>query len=175
MPGVLWGARLGLLTVFVLHVGTAIKLSRANSDARPAKYAVDRIKQASSASLYMAETGIVVFIFVMVHLAHFTIGVLQPESFSLHDALGRHDAYNMVVRSFQNPAYAFGYVIAMVMVAIHLSHGIWSFFQTLGFYQSRLTPVLQTGAKYTAYLIALGFISIPVAVQLGLIKFAGGV
>jgi len=166
----LWPARIGLLLIFILHIYTAFKLKLANTSARPNQYKKESIVCASPASLYMLHTGMLIFLFVLVHLAHFTFGMLQPEYFGLHDVKGRHDVYSMAIHGFQCLPYAVFYIICMLALGVHLSHGIASFFQTLGFNHPRYSLRIQCVAKLTAVLIALGYIAIPLSVLFGVLR-----
>ncbi len=169
MPAVLWPARAGLLAIFAVHVLMAFQLRSLNSKAKPQKYESPATVQASAASLYMLETGLVVLFFVVMHLLHFTLGTLQPENFHLLDAKGRHDIYSIVILGFQNRAYALAYVLCMIGLGVHLSHAIASMFQTLGWYSTYATPIVRKASRLVAGALVLAYISIPVAVQLGVI------
>ncbi|HLU40230.1 MAG TPA: succinate dehydrogenase cytochrome b subunit [Planctomycetota bacterium] len=165
----LWGLRLGLLVVFVLHVATAVRLVRQNRAARPERYAQHSIVQASLASQTMIHTGIVTAAFVVYHLLHFTVGAIQRENFLLHDAAGRHDVYTMVVLGFRNPLIALSYVVAVGALGLHLSHGLHSMFQSVGWRHPRYTPALVVAAPVVAALLTAGFLAVPIAVLLGLV------
>ncbi len=166
---VLWIARIGLLAVFVLHFVTAFRLWRLNSGARPEEYRAQSTVQATSASLYMMQSGMVILIFVLLHLMHFTFGLLQPQYFTSHDHLGRHDVYAMLIRGFQSPGYTIGYCIAMLALGFHLSHACSSMFQTMGLHHPAWTPKIRAAGFALGWLIALAYISIPVSVAFGVI------
>jgi succinate dehydrogenase / fumarate reductase, cytochrome b subunit len=170
IPGPLWVARIGLLIVFLLHIITAFILRSQNRTARPVKYRRMGTRIASPASLYMLETGVVILIFVLIHLLHFTLGVLQPELYHVIDEEGRHDVYRMLVSGFQNGPYAVIYIVAMIALGYHLSHAFWSMFQTIGANAPGLDPVLRNAAKGLAIAVTLGYISIPLAVIAGILK-----
>ena len=169
LGGMLWVVRVALLSIFLLHILTALQLRSLNSAARPVGYAQQATLKASPSSLYMLETGIVILIFLIVHLLHFTVHALHPEFASLHDAKGRHDAYTMLILGFRSAPYAWGYIFCMVMLGSHLSHGISSAFQTLGFYHSYFQPRIKTLGVLIGWGIALGYIVLPLSVQLGLL------
>lgn len=175
MPMLLWTARGGLLVVFLVHVFVAFQLRAGNRDARREPYAFEATVQATVASRYMLETGLVVFFFVLIHLMHYTLGLLQPEYFHILDSKGRHDVYSMVVHGFLNPAFAGAYIFAMLMLGMHLSHAISSLLQTLGWYSTYSTPVAQKAGRVIAWLLVVAYISIPVAVQLGFLRLSGTV
>jgi succinate dehydrogenase / fumarate reductase cytochrome b subunit len=173
LPELLWPARIGLLVIFVIHISVAFQLRSINRAARPVGYRAKNTIQAPASSLYMVETGIVILLFVILHLLHFTLGVLQPEYFHLLDSKGRHDVYSMLVHGFQNKAYAAGYIACMIMLGIHLSHAVSSFVQTLGF-PVAMDSWLRKYGRIIAYAIALGYISIPLGVQLGILRLTAG-
>lgn len=174
MPLVLWGARVGLLTVFLLHIAVAISLKKRNMSARPEGYVYEDTVQASLASRTMIVTGTLILLYVAYHLAHFTLGVTHPEFFHRTDNKGRHDVYAMVVLSFQNIGLCSVYILAMGVLAFHLSHGIASFFQTMGWSTNRLRGTFEMISRFVALAIFAGYIAIPVAVQLGLIAVSRG-
>ncbi len=168
-PVVLWGARLGLLAMFGLHVATGLRLWRQNRAARPERYVRESTIEASLASRSMVLTGLVVLAFVVFHLLHFTLGAIQREHAVLSDRQGRHDVYSMVVLGFQNPVVSLAYVVALLLLALHLSHGLHSFAQSLGFRHRRYTAFLETAAPLAAALLTIGFLAVPVGVLLGFV------
>lgn len=169
-PAVLWFARIALLVVFVLHIVNAIVLAMQNRAARGKQYEQKYFRAASSASRTMAITGLVVLAYVIWHLSHFTLGVTHPEHFAMHDQTGRHNVYAMVLEGFRIPLVAWGYVAAMLVVAFHLSHGIQSMFQTVGLRNQKYFPAIKRFSLIFSLLLCLGFSSIPLAVQLGLVR-----
>lgn len=169
MGAILWVVRAGLLAVFGIHVLMAFQLRSVNRGARPVGYQRQATLQASAASLYMLETGLVILLFVIMHLLHFTFKTFHPEFSHMHDAAGRHDAYRMVIMGFQDPVYAWSYIACMVLVGMHLSHGISSAFHSLGFYNSVVQPRLKQAGVIIGWGIAAGYISIPLSIQLGLV------
>lgn len=135
MGGLLWVARLGLLALLLAHVAAAVKVTRSNRAARPAPYATpQRSAVTSYAARTMFLTGLAVLAFVIFHLAHYTFGIVQPDSFSRDnlDLLGRPDAYGMMIAGFSNPLVAALYVVAHVPLCLHIGHGASSLFHTLG-------------------------------------------
>lgn len=168
----LWGVRLLLLAVFLLHVHAAVRLARLNRQARPQRYAHRRYRQAKVASRTMIASGLVILIFVVYHLGHLTLGVVGPEH--AQDAAGRADVFANIVNGFSNPWVAWGYVIALLLLGLHLAHAIQSLFQTLGLTHENYRGVLHLLSSALALIITLGFVSIPVAVQLGLLALPAG-
>ena len=169
-PILLWMARIGLFVLVTIHIVTAIRLTRSNHDARPVPYAVQHTVQANWGSLHMFDTGVLILLFTLFHLAHYSLGLLQPELSRLTDGSGDPDVYSMVVLGFRNIWYVFFYILGMFAFAVHLGHGIYSFFQTLGLTHPVLMPLIKRSAALIAWAIALGYISIPVAVIAGVLS-----
>ncbi len=170
IPGPLWAARLGLLFVFILHLATALSLQKTNRSARKERYKKPATVQATPSSLYMMETGIVILLFVLFHLAHFTFGFIQPEYFHLMDAKGRHDVYSILVHGFQNAAFSGAYLFCLLVLAVHLHHAFQSVVQTLGLNHPVYTPALRKIGAAFAIFVFLGYGSIPLAVLGGVLK-----
>ncbi len=165
-PGLLWMARLGLLAVFVLHIGTGLSLARTNRAARPVAYARKRPVQSTFASRTMVQSGLLLLLFVLFHLAHFTLGWVQP---AIAQAHADHDWHRMMVLGFQNPWLSLLYLAAMVVLGLHLHHGIASLFQSVGFEHRRLTPWIHRLGPLVGIAIAVGFGILPIAVLLGVV------
>ncbi len=170
-PKFLWGMRIALILAFVLHIGTSIRLSIKNRAARPISYGQNKPVRASVASRTMLLSGLVVLSFVLFHLAHLTLGWINPEQANLIDAQGRHDVYNMTVLGFQNIYIASFYIIAQIFLSMHISHGFSSSAQTLGLaVDSKWAIFLRRFGVCFALLIAALYISIPASVWLGIIE-----
>jgi succinate dehydrogenase / fumarate reductase cytochrome b subunit len=161
----LWATRIVLLLSVVLHIWSSFQLWLGHREARPVKY----IKKANIASTYASRTmywsGPIILAFVIYHLLNFTFGSIHPGGEFVAGSV-----YNNVVSSFQVWPVSIFYIIAMVLLCLHLYHGLWSMFQTLGFSHPVYTPVIQGVAKVIAVLIAIGYISMPIAVLAGFIK-----
>ena len=168
-PELLWTARLGLLAASGVHIACGIRLSRLSQAARPRTYTQRRYRRATWTSRTMAWTGLVVLSFIIYHLAHFTLGLTDPTHYGLLDPKGRHDAYSMFVYGFMNPYVSASYVVAMVLLGLHLEHGVSSLFQTLGLNHPRFNPLLNRVGPAFAVLVVIGNCSMPLAVQLGYI------
>jgi succinate dehydrogenase / fumarate reductase cytochrome b subunit len=167
---VLWAARLFLISMLVLHVWLAARLAWENRRARPVRYACEDTVQASFASRTMMMSGLLVFVFVVYHLLHFTFRVTHPVFAHLVDAHGRHDVYAMMVLSFQERSLSSFYVLATGLLALHMSHAGWSMFQTSGAIPARGFKLVQHMAGALALAVFLGYSSIPLAVVWGVIK-----
>lgn len=165
----LWVVRFGLLTIFCLHVFAALKLTIKNRQARPVAYASSNTEVASFASRTMPMTGMIVLAFLLYHLAHFTLHWIGAESAGHLTGDGDIDAYRMLVEGFQNPVNSGLYIVAMLLLGAHLSHGFSSLFQSLGLNHSSYTPKLKCLGMAVGWGLAIMFISIPVAVLMGCI------
>lgn len=165
----LWGTRTALLIGIPLHVFTAIRTVQLNRAARPIGYAYANKTPARAAAKSMMLSGLVVLVYFAYHIAHFTLHVTGPQPAALLPD-GHYDAYSMLVMGFQQPLIALLYVVAQVLLAAHLSHGIYSIFQHLGFWGPKWTPFLKNAALVVGYGICAAFASIPLSVLLGIIK-----
>lgn len=174
---ILWPARIFLLLMIGLHIWSAIKLSIENKAARPVPYANWNPTVATYASRTMLMSGLIVLAFIVYHLLHYTALVqsinLTGQNFaSFEDSQGRHDIFKMMVVGFSNIWVSGFYVIGVGLLCLHLSHGMSAMFQSLGWKNKAYTPCLDKGARIIAWLIFLGYISIPVAILLGYGKAA---
>ena len=171
-PELIWPARLGLLAMIGLHVWSAVKLSLENKAARPVAYAQYQPVASSYASRTMLMSGLIIFAFVVYHLLHFTVQA-QAINGTGRDFAGfsdperRHDVFKMMVVGFNNPWVSGFYILGMALLCLHLSHGVSSMFQSLGWKSQAYGPLLDKGAQVLSVLIFLGYTSIPVAVLLG--------
>src|SRR3989442_9068571 len=170
---ILWPARLGLLLMMALHIWAAVKLSAENKAARPVGYADNPAPVAASyASRTMLLSGLIIAAFVLYHLLHYTVQVRSlnftgQDFLALHDAEGRHDVFKMMVTGFSQPMVSGFYILAMGLLCLHLSHGVSATFQSLGLKNDVCGPSIDRFAKTVAWVILLGYISIPIAVLLG--------
>jgi succinate dehydrogenase / fumarate reductase cytochrome b subunit len=171
----LWAARLGLLTVFVLHIWLALRLKLRSRAARPTRYVYEDTIQASWASRHMVLTGLVILAFVIFHLLHYTFGLVAATApggtnyLDLKDAAGRNDVYAMTVYGFRSVPVVIVYVVAQVFLGLHLAHGVASTFQSLGWCAPRFWPTLRAVGLTVAAVVTLGNSAMPLAVLLGLI------
>jgi len=162
--GVLWGARLGLLSVLFVHVYTIIELTKANRAARPNAYAKGlKHKESTAASRYMRWGGLALLLFIIFHLLHLTVGVAHPDF--IHG-----NVYHNVVSGFKVWPWAAGiYIAAMVALSMHLYHGVWSMLQTLGLNHPKYNDLRKKAAMGFAGLIFIGNCSMPIAILAGII------
>jgi succinate dehydrogenase / fumarate reductase cytochrome b subunit len=183
LGALLWVARIGLLVAFVVHIAVATRLNLRNKAARPEPYRYRRFTRATFASRTMLLSGLVILAFTLYHLAHYTFAVTQhaPDGTSFHQlvqtdwdpldrAKPRADVYRMVVLGFQNVWVSLIYVAAQLVLALHLSHGVGSTFQTLGWNAPRYGPLIRNLGWLLTAVIVLGNISIPAAVLAGWVQ-----
>ena len=169
----LWVARIGLLGAVGLHIYFTMLLWKENQAARPQKYAVKAPMKTTVFARTMRLTGLIVLAFVVFHLAHFTLWLIDPNYSTYHamvDGHEVHDVYRMVVTGFSNPVVSLFYIFSLALLASHLSHGIGSLFQTLGITSSRMRVVYETSGKILAWALFLGYAAIPASVLLGIGK-----
>ena len=173
LGGVLWVLRGGLLLAAVLHIYSAMRLVMMNRAARPVKYKKVKSDKSSFASRTMAWGGVIVLLFLVFHLLQLTLGGGAGEfakNFNLIDQYGRHDVYNMTVLGFKNPIVAGSYIVAMIALCIHLSHGVTSVFQSLGINHPKYNGIIKLAGPGFATLILIGNCSMPIAVLAGMVK-----
>jgi succinate dehydrogenase / fumarate reductase cytochrome b subunit len=173
LGGLLWVARIGLLAAVALHIGSALRLNQLNASARPVAYRMITPSVSSYATRTMKYSGYIVFAFIVYHLLHFTLGVTDPEAYALSETVEgvkRHDVYGMVIAGFKNPVVSISYIIAMVLLSMHLSHGVSSLFQSLGVNHPKYNGMIEKVGPSVGALVAIGFISIPAAVLAGLVS-----
>ena len=171
LGAILWLIRLTMLTALCLHIFFGIHLTLENRAAKPQRYAVRKDLSATLTGRSMIWTGLLVAIYLLYHLLHFTLQVISPglSAYRNPDASGRPDIFMMVVHSFRNISVAGLYVFAMGALTLHLSHGIQSMFQTLGLNNEKTLPVIMKIGTIAAVVLFLGYISIPVSIFAGLV------
>lgn len=175
MPGLLWTARIGLLVVFVVHIYLAISLNLENRRARPVPYGYEQTVKATYGSLHMVMTGLMILAFVIYHLMQFTFHLVPPGDAGmtqLADGTEVYDVYRTVVLGFRNPAIVGVYVVAQILLAIHLAHGMTSIFQTMGLFSPRRPNRFGFVGPICGLVIAVGNISIPLAVLFRFVSLA---
>lgn len=149
-----------LFAAFIIHIILGIALWIYNRKARPVRYVKATASETSFMSKYMIHTGIIVFIFLIIHFINFyfvKIGLVAvPEG-----AHGNHDFYNMAIILFQQPLYSIIYIISLLGLGFHLNHAIQSGFQSLGWNHSKYTPIVKAASTIYSLAITIGFIVIP--------------
>ena len=169
LGGLLILVELILLAGLLLHVWTAIGIVLGKGRARPVKY--HKLKSAGGTSRQtlgsrtMILTGLVLLVFVVLHIKTFKYGpgsAGEKEYVTVVNGVEMRDLHKLVMETFQDPVYVGFYAIAMILLGLHLSHAIWSAFQSIGLYHPRYTPILYAGGRVLAFLIAAGFFIVPV-------------
>jgi len=158
--GVLWAFRIGLLVAFIVHVGAAFSLWRMSSAARPVGYHTNRSLSFSYASGTMRWGGVILLLFVIYHILHFTTGQAHVDFIA-------GDVYHNFVTAFQSPLVVGAYAVAQCALCLHLYHGLWSATQTVGGGNSRSVDRRRWIAGGLAGLVFVGFLTPPFAVVLG--------
>jgi succinate dehydrogenase / fumarate reductase, cytochrome b subunit len=169
--GLLWGTRVILLLAVLVHIWATLKFLKLRSDARPVAYASKGAHGTTFAARTMYWSGPVIALFIVYHILHLTTGTLHhtfnqnvnPET---HDV----DVYANLVQGFQQPLAAGIYIVGMLAIAFHLSHGIWSLTQTIGVNRPNWECSLRALAVLAGILITVGFVAVPVSVLLGFVK-----
>ena len=161
----LWIERIGLLLAIALHIIATIQLALRSKAARPIGYSRRQAINSSYASRTMYWSGPIVLVFIIFHLLQFTAGYVHP-----HATFATGDVYQNVVSGFQVWWVSAWYIFAMILLGLHLSHGLWSMFQSVGIAHPRISVYLKFAARSVAALIILGYISIPISVLAGFIK-----
>lgn len=164
-------AEVGLGLLFLVHIVTAIKTVLRNRAARPNRYEMSQSKKGPSkagvASSYMAIWGLILLVFLVVHLYQFRVQKLFAGYSTTIHGESATDLHRLVSETFQNPLWTAFYVGAMIVLGFHLRHGFWSAFQSLGVLQPKWSGQLRIVAWLLAFLIATGFLLIPVALYFG--------
>jgi succinate dehydrogenase / fumarate reductase, cytochrome b subunit len=159
----LWAARLSLLAAVVLHIWSAWSLTQDNRRARAVGYERWEPQASTYASRTMRWSGILLALFVVYHLLHFTLGSAHPDFIT-------GDVYHNFVTGFRNPLVSASYIVAMVCLGLHLWHGAWSILQTFGVSNPALDKARYALAAAITTAVVLGNISFPVAVLTGVIR-----
>ncbi len=161
-PGLLWTARVVLLAAVLVHAVAGVQLWLARRRARPVGYSSYHPTDSTPASRTMIWTGFLILGFVVYHLLDLTFGVANP------DFREGQVFHNLVVSLSRGAAAAF-YVVAVAGLGVHLWHGLWSMFQSLGIANRAFTPGIKRFAVAFATIVTVGFAAIPLAVLLGVI------
>ncbi len=169
-PGFLWAIRLGLLATVVIHAITILQLTLENKRARAVAYAVKKPQAATLSSRTMFWGGLALFAFIVFHLLHLTTGTVLSRYHNVYPETHLPRAYENVVGSFQNPLVAGIYIVAMLVILLHLNHGIKSAFETLGVTHPKFVNLVRVGGPILALLVAAGFMLVPVAILAGWVK-----
>jgi succinate dehydrogenase / fumarate reductase cytochrome b subunit len=160
--GLIWVFRAVLLASVVAHIVASIQLTKVKMDARPISYVKTNYSHSSYASRTMMWSGPIIAAFVVFHLMDLTWGNVNP-------AFQEGHVYENLVASFSRWPVSIAYIFALTLLCLHLYHGIYSMFQSLGLSHPKYMPGIQRFAKAAAVLIWAGYVSIPVAVLAGVV------
>ena len=164
-PAILWGVRSVLLVSLVLHVVTSLSLVARTAGARPVGYRAKQNIRTSYSAVTMKYGGPALALFILFHLAHFTFpGVAMGNYRHSHT-----DVYSNVINAFQIPWLTAIYVAAQFMLGMHLYHGGWSLFQTLGINHPKYEQQIRTIPRAVGIVVATGNIAIALSVLSGIV------
>ncbi len=159
----IWIFRSVLLVAVLLHIWSATSLTLDSRRARPEGYRQQKWKESTYASRTMRWGGVILLLFVIYHLLHLTTGAAHPSFIE-------GDVYHNFVAGFQSVPVSLFYILAMLALGLHLRHGVWSMFQTLGVSHPRYIRMAHVGAWIFAAIIVIGNVSFPLAVLAGIVK-----
>lgn len=157
----LWIVRIVLLISVILHILAATQLTLASRAARPHDYKVLKHNATSYSALTMRWGGVIILLYIIYHLLHFTFG-------AVHSAKFEHGwVYWNVYHGFKVWYITLSYGIAMLALSLHLSHGVWSVFQTFGIDRESLRSKIKIAAGLLGLVVFIGFMAVPACVMSG--------
>jgi succinate dehydrogenase / fumarate reductase cytochrome b subunit len=162
-PALLWAVRLGLLAAVALHVWAFAVLTRKNAEARGVGYRATTRRESTYASRSMWLTGPLLLAFVVYHVLHLTTGTVHP-------SFREGEVYHNLIAGLKVVPVAVFYLVALAALALHLWHGVWSMFQSLGVSQPRYRSFGRRFATGFTLVVVLGFAAVPLAVLAGVLK-----
>ena len=161
----LWALRITLIVAVVLHVIAAYQLTRQSRAARPMGYVKREPQVATIASRTMRWGGVLLLIFIPLHILHFTTGTIRPAAVFSHE-----DVYTNVVSSFRIWWVTLFYVVAMISLGFHLFHGAWSSMRSIGVSPPSPRPLHRRLSLVIAVFVWAAFTAVPVAVFTGIVR-----
>ncbi len=167
---IVWIFRLVMLFLFVTHIIFGIQLTLENSAATPEKNIQIKRLRTGFAAQTMIISGLVLLAFVVYHLLHFTVRIPGMGVYEMNPATHMVNVYTMVIMGFKQAFTVLLYVVGMIFLALHVSHGFQSFFQTLGLNNDKSLPVFGALSKLVSVVLLFGYISIPLLIIFGLVK-----
>ncbi len=166
-----WLLRVILIVSLILHVTMAYQLTQRSAAARPIGYQKKQPQVATLASRTMKWGGVLLLVFIVFHILHFTTETIDPGGWrGMTDLEGHRDVYGNIIASFHVWWVALFYIVAMIFLGLHLYHGAWSSVRTLGYAKSSAHPLHRKIALAVAAIGWLGFTLVPVGVIVGLIR-----
>ena len=167
---ILWLVELGLLVFVIFHMTLGINIWLGKRKARRVHYAVTASAGSPSkktvSSRSMIYTGIIIGVFLVILLLFFKYGTYYE---TMVNGVVMRDLARLMHEKFQNPMYAFGYPAVVLLLALHLRHGIWSAFQSLGATRPSISPFIYVIGGLTGLGIAIGFLIVPLAIYFGIV------
>jgi succinate dehydrogenase / fumarate reductase, cytochrome b subunit len=164
----LWLVRAVLLAAVVLHVVAATQLTAQARASRPQTYRRRNPQVSTLASRTMRVGGFLLLAFIVLHILHFTVRAFP--GYDQMDPVGGVDVYRNLLLAFRNPLWVLFYVVSMVFLGLHLYHGFWSAFRTLGAAKPSRAPLHRRAALAIAVILWAGFTVVPVAVYFGVVR-----
>jgi succinate dehydrogenase / fumarate reductase cytochrome b subunit len=165
----LWGTRIVLLASVVVHLWATARFLALRNEARPVGYAVKVPHGSTWAGRTMFWSGPVILLFIIYHILHLTTGSVHP-SFHVNPETHQVDVYQNLVDGFQKPLASGIYIVGMLAIGLHLSHGLWSMLQTVGVNRPNWECTLKTFSVVVGIGICAGFVAVPLAVLVGFVK-----
>lgn len=158
-----------LAAIFLTHLGLAIKLTMENKAARPQNYYIKQKtgRGATFASSTMPYTGLLILVFLVSHLLHFKFG---PMHSAVVGGIEMRDIYKTVVDYFISPLNVAWYIFCMIALGIHVSHGFWSAFQSIGFNHPKYNCLVKFASKAFGVLVTIGYSALPIFCHLQGVK-----
>lgn len=173
LGALVWVFRLIMLALFAVHIYFGITLSMENRTATPTNYALKKRTKTTFSGESMLYTGGILLAFLIYHLLHFTLQVTNPAISAQNlplDAAMRPDVYSMVILSFQKVFISLVYIIGMIALFLHLTHGLSSFVQTFGWNNGPSLEKVSVGGKLVAVCFLLAYVAIPVLILARFVK-----
>ena len=168
---VTWALRAVLIVAVVLHVLMAVQLTRLASAARPVGYKKRDPQVSTLASRTMRWGGVLLVVFIVVHILHFTTRDIDPAGWAgRSDGSGHVDVYGNIIGSFQIWWVSAFYIVSMIALGLHLFHGAWSSIRTLGYAKPSEHPTRRKIAVAVTAIVWAGFTLVPLGVILGVIR-----
>jgi succinate dehydrogenase / fumarate reductase cytochrome b subunit len=159
----LWAVRVILLAAVLMHIVAAYQLARLSLKGRGVGYSRWQPVASTYASRTMRWTGPIIGLFILYHLLHLTTGTVHP-------SFQQGEVYANVATGFRVWYVSAFYIVAILALGLHIHHGIWSMFQSVGINHPKYNRLIRGAATFFTVIVVIGFISVPVAVLLGVIS-----
>lgn len=171
LPPVLWAFRAMMIVAVVLHLLFGLTLYLQNKAARPVDYACKKNERTTFSARSMVWTGLLLLVFILIHLVQFTFhGLLPSGAVIANTAEGHFNVFAMVSTSLSSGGVSVFYLASIVVLLLHILHGASSFLQSLGATNENTFCGITTGGKVAAFVIAFGFVLIPLSILFGIVK-----